>query len=79
MVRRTPSRSQRRAEVTRKVGEALSQARLLRAQAGMGGMQDKAAWAAITYAGYPPLPKEFKGKYLELRFAFLYNIRPGEE
>jgi hypothetical protein len=40
---------------------------------------DKAAWAAITYAGYPPLPKEFKGPYLELRFYFLYNIRPGSE
>jgi len=40
---------------------------------------DKAAWAAINYAGYPPLPKEFKGKYLELRFYFLYNIRPGQE
>jgi outer membrane biosynthesis protein TonB len=39
---------------------------------------DKAAWAAINYAGYPPLPKEFKGPYLELRFAFLYNIRPDE-
>lgn len=40
---------------------------------------DKAAWAAINYAGYPPLPKEFKGPYLELRFMFLYNIRPGDE
>jgi outer membrane biosynthesis protein TonB len=40
---------------------------------------DKAAWAAINYAGYPPLPKDFKGKYLELRFYFLYNIRPGEQ
>lgn len=40
---------------------------------------DKAAWAAINYAGYPPLPKDFKGPYLELRFMFLYNIRPGEE
>ncbi|HUY82233.1 MAG TPA: hypothetical protein VMU92_10970 [Acidobacteriaceae bacterium] len=40
---------------------------------------DKAAWAAITYAGYPPLPKDFKGSYLELRFYFLYNIRPGDE
>lgn len=39
---------------------------------------DKAAWAAITYAGYPPLPKEFKGPYLELRFYFLYNERPGQ-
>jgi hypothetical protein len=40
---------------------------------------DKAAWGAITSGGYPPLPKEFKGPYLELRFIFLYNIRPGEE
>lgn len=39
---------------------------------------DKAAWAAINYAGYPPLPKEFKGPYLELRFYFLYNERPGQ-
>jgi len=23
------------------------------------------------------LPKEFKGPYLELRFAFFYNIKPG--
>jgi outer membrane biosynthesis protein TonB len=40
---------------------------------------DKAAWGGITSAGYPPLPKEFKGKYLELRFIFLYNIEPGQE
>jgi TonB family protein len=40
---------------------------------------DKAAWAAINYAGYPPLPKNFKGPYLELRFYFLYNIKPGGE
>jgi hypothetical protein len=40
---------------------------------------DKAAWAAINYAGYPPLPKNFKGPYLELRFGFFYNLRPGEE
>jgi len=40
---------------------------------------DKAAWAAITYAGYPPLPKDFKGPYLELRFIFLYNIQPDQE
>lgn len=39
---------------------------------------DKAAWAAITYAGYPPLPKHFKGPYLELRFYFLYNENPGQ-
>ena len=40
---------------------------------------DKAAWASINYAGYPPLPKNFKGPYLELRFYFLYNIRPGDQ
>ncbi|MFZ0664051.1 MAG: energy transducer TonB [Acidobacteriaceae bacterium] len=40
---------------------------------------DKAAWAAINYAGYPPLPKNFKGPYLELRFIFLYNIKPGDQ
>jgi TonB family protein len=41
---------------------------------------DRAAWAGITGAApYPPLPREFKGPYLELRFAFLYNIEPGEQ
>jgi outer membrane biosynthesis protein TonB len=40
---------------------------------------DKAAWAAINYAGYPPLPKSFKGPYLELRFIFLYNIKPDDQ
>lgn len=40
---------------------------------------DKAAWAAIVSAGYPQLPKDFKGPYLELRFFFLYNIQPGQE
>jgi len=40
---------------------------------------DHAAWGAINYAGYPPLPKDFKGPYLELRFIFLYNIQPGQE
>lgn len=40
---------------------------------------DKAAWAAINYAGYPPLPKDFKGPYLELRFLFLYNIQPDQQ
>jgi TonB family protein len=35
---------------------------------------DRAAWGGITGASpYPPLPKEFKGKYLALRFAFYYN------
>ncbi len=41
---------------------------------------DRAAWAGITGAApYAPLPKAFKGPYLELRFYFLYNIRPGDE
>lgn len=41
---------------------------------------DRAAWAGITGASpYPPLPKQFKGPYLELRFYFLYNIPPGQE
>jgi TonB family protein len=41
---------------------------------------DRAAWAGITGAApYAPLPRAFKGPYLELRFYFLYNIPPGEE
>jgi TonB family protein len=40
---------------------------------------DHAAWGGITGASpYPPLPKQFKGPFLELRFYFLYNIRPDE-
>lgn len=38
---------------------------------------DRAAWGAITGSNYPQLPKAFKGPYLELRFAFLYNEKPG--
>ena len=35
---------------------------------------DRAAQGAITGASpYPPLPKQFKGKYLALQFNFLYN------
>jgi len=41
---------------------------------------DRAAWGGITGASpYPPLPKEFKGKFLELRFFFLYNIPLGQQ
>jgi outer membrane biosynthesis protein TonB len=41
---------------------------------------DRAAWAGITGAApFPPIPREFKGPFLELRFYFLYNIRPGDE
>lgn len=40
---------------------------------------DRAAWGGITGASpYPPLPKQFKGKYLELRFWFLYNLSPEQ-
>jgi TonB family protein len=41
---------------------------------------DRAAWGGITGASpYPPIPKEFKGPFLELRFYFLYNIQPGQQ
>jgi len=41
---------------------------------------DRAAWGGITGASpYPPLPKAFKGPFLELRFYFLYNVAPGDE
>ncbi len=36
---------------------------------------DRAAWGAIEGADYPPLPKEFHGPNLQLRFRFQYNIR----
>ena len=40
---------------------------------------DRAAWGGITGASpYPPLPKQFKGQYLELRFWFLYNLSPEQ-
>jgi TonB family protein len=35
---------------------------------------DRAAWAGITGATYPPLLAEFKGKSLTLAFGFYYNI-----
>ncbi|AXC11451.1 Ferric siderophore transport system, periplasmic binding protein TonB [Acidisarcina polymorpha] len=41
---------------------------------------DRAAWGGILGAApFPQLPKDFKGPYLELRFYFLYNIKPGKE
>lgn len=41
---------------------------------------DRAAWGGILGAApFPQLPKEFKGPYLELRFYFLYNVKPGDE
>lgn len=40
---------------------------------------DRAAWGGITGATpYPPLPKRFKGPYLELQFNFLYNENPDD-
>ena len=40
---------------------------------------DRAAWGGITGASpYPPLPKDFKGPFLELRFGFYYNLDPDK-
>ena len=40
---------------------------------------DRAAWGGVTGASpYPPLPKEFKGPYLALRFGFYYNVPEGK-
>ncbi|MBZ5656514.1 MAG: TonB C-terminal domain-containing protein [Acidobacteriia bacterium] len=36
---------------------------------------DRAAWASITASTpFPPLPKEFPGQYLGLRFYYFYNL-----
>src|ERR1019366_2357812 len=38
---------------------------------------DRAAWASITASNpFPPLPKEFPGQLLGLRFYFFYNLSP---
>ena len=40
---------------------------------------DRAAYGGITYSNpFPPLPKEFGGQYLGLRFTFYYNPDPNE-
>ncbi len=40
---------------------------------------DRAAWGGITKSNpFMPLPKEFKGPYLRLRFRFYYNPDKGE-
>jgi TonB family protein len=40
---------------------------------------DRAAWAGVATGGpFPPLPAEFKGQYLALRFRFYYNSTPGD-
>ena len=39
---------------------------------------DRAAWGSITASTpFPPLPKEFQGKLLGLRFYYFYNLEPG--
>jgi TonB family protein len=40
---------------------------------------DRAAWGGITASNpFPPLPSEFHGSYLALRFHFYYNPAKGE-
>jgi TonB family protein len=40
---------------------------------------DRAAWASITASTpFPPLPKEFPGQILGLRFYYFYNLKAGE-
>jgi TonB family protein len=39
---------------------------------------DRAAWGSITASNpFPPLPKEFPGQILGLRFYYFYNLEPG--
>jgi len=41
---------------------------------------DRAAWGSITAsAPFPPLPREFPGKLLGLRFYYFYNLEPGAD
>jgi len=41
---------------------------------------DRAAWASITTSNpFPPLPKEFPGQNLGLRFVFFYNVEPNAD
>lgn len=40
---------------------------------------DRAAWSGISASNpFPPLPTEFKGEYLQLRFHFFYNPTANE-
>ena len=40
---------------------------------------DRAAYGGITASNpFPPLPNEFGGPYLGLRFTFYYNPSPGD-
>jgi outer membrane biosynthesis protein TonB len=41
---------------------------------------DRAAMASVTASTpFPPLPKEFPGKLLGLRFYYFYNLEPGKD
>ena len=41
---------------------------------------DRAAWGSITASTpFPPLPKEFPGKLLGLRFYYFYNLEPSAD
>jgi outer membrane biosynthesis protein TonB len=41
---------------------------------------DRAAWGSITASNpLPPLPKEFPGQILGLRFYYFYNLEPGQD
>ena len=41
---------------------------------------DRAAWASITASTpFPPLPREFPGQILGLRFYYFYNLNPNSE
>lgn len=41
---------------------------------------DRAAWGSITGSSpFPPLPKEFPGQLLGLRFYYFYNLEPGAD
>ena len=41
---------------------------------------DRAAWGSITASTpFPPLPKEFPGQILGLRFFYFYNLMPGQD
>jgi len=40
---------------------------------------DRAAWGSITNSHpFPPLPGDFKGSYLGLRFRYYYNFQDNE-
>jgi outer membrane biosynthesis protein TonB len=40
---------------------------------------DSAAMSSIrTSSPFEPLPQQFKGPYIELRFIYFYNLRPGD-